>query len=717
MADGVQEALRLAAGDSAAAFGEVRGLVADLFHVDVDSAPLVEMALGERTQYIVLTSSGRLLERLGRERLAFGARVGFLPLDSRPLATALDHVDLSAEPGVMGRADRFVESAADIEPLVRRLLGRTWLVDRLVTAVRLSQTSGRGLEFVTSDGELLAADGTLIVGPRQAATGMLSRRSELRACHEQVSELEQQLARHAELLGRLDEERVSQERQVATSVAAYTSAASQLAECRQHTAAGSVRLDRIVEELRRTEQELARGQRELADFQAKATMNRGQQADTQYTAEQAALQLELDEETFAGLQTQHLELQASASGRQIVAAKCEQRVEMLRQQLLQSERNVQQRERAISETRQGLEDRETQAAALEESILANRRALAELSSRKEQHGEELSRQSAANDALREQRTQAAEQIRTERQQLATLQSQQHKLEVAATRLRHERQTLCERMQDDYGIDLEQGADGSRVSFSTSDSAAHGTPQVEKEPRLLLDRDAVEREIAELRNQINSIGAINLDALDELEQLEARFEHLSTQYRDLVDAKTSLERIIQRINVDSRQLFLATLELIRGHFGDLFRRLFGGGEADIVVDETEDVLDCGIEIVARPPGKEACSISLLSGGEKTLTCVALLLAVFRSKPSPFCVLDEVDAALDEANIGRFIAVLREFLSFTQFVVVTHSKKTMSGADTLYGVTMEESGVSKRVSVRFEDVSEDGQIAPSALRRAA
>ena len=285
--------------------------------------------------------------------------------------------------------------------------------------------------------------------------------------------------------------------------------------------------------------------------------------------------------------------------------------------------------------------------------------------------------------------------------------------MAATRLRHERQTLCERMQDDYGIDLEGAASNGQPAASLAgvDAPAHSPAPSSQSPAL--NREAVEREIAELRDQINNIGAINLEALDELEQLEARFEKLSGQYRDLVDAKASLERIIQRINVDSRQLFLATLETVRGHFQELFRRLFGGGEADIVVDEAEDVLECGIEIVARPPGKEACSISLLSGGEKTLTCVALLLAVFRSKPSPFCVLDEVDAALDEANIGRFIGVLREFLSFTQFVVVTHSKKTMSGADTLYGVTMEESGVSKRVSVRFEDVSEDGQISPSAL----
>jgi chromosome segregation protein len=270
------------------------------------------------------------------------------------------------------------------------------------------------------------------------------------------------------------------------------------------------------------------------------------------------------------------------------------------------------------------------------------------------------------------------------------------VEVTAARLRHERQTLAERMQDDYGIEI--------GNFEGSTDQTTGSAP---------DREATEQEITKLRDQINNIGAINLEALDELEQIETRFEKLSGQYRDLVEAKASLERIVQRINIESRQLFLTTLETIRGHFQELFRRLFGGGEADIIVDEADDVLESGIEIVAKPPGKEACSISLLSGGEKTLTCVALLLAVFRSKPSPFCILDEVDAALDEANIGRFVAVLREFLSFTQFIVISHSKKTMSGADTIYGVTMEESGVSKRVSVRFEDVSEDGHISPGSL----
>jgi chromosome segregation protein len=227
------------------------------------------------------------------------------------------------------------------------------------------------------------------------------------------------------------------------------------------------------------------------------------------------------------------------------------------------------------------------------------------------------------------------------------------------------------------------------------------------------REEVQQEIDDLRRKLSNLGNVNLEALEELEQLEARNKNLSDQYRDLADAKAALEKIIEKINTDSRRLFTETLDTIRGHFQQLFRDLFGGGQADIVLEEGADILDSGIEILARPPGKEPRSISLLSGGEKTLTCVAMLLAIFRSRPSPFCVLDEVDAALDEANIDRFIKVIKDFLAWTQFIIVTHSKKTMTCANTIYGVTMQESGVSKQVSVRFEDVSDDGHIRPERL----
>ena len=259
-------------------------------------------------------------------------------------------------------------------------------------------------------------------------------------------------------------------------------------------------------------------------------------------------------------------------------------------------------------------------------------------------------------------------------------------------MRHTRSTVADRLREDYGIDL---------AVCEADSS-------NQDPR---ERDQIDQEIVELRSKIAHIGNVNLEALEELEGLEARFAHLSDQHRDLSEAKQSLVDIIDRINADSRRLFAETLEVVRANFQTLFRKLFGGGQADIVLDETTDLLESGIEIVARPPGKEPRSISLLSGGEKTLTCVALLLAIFQYRPSPFCVLDEVDAALDEANIERFIGVLQEFLAWTQFIVITHSKKTMTCATTLYGVTMQESGISKRVAVRFEDISDDGELSPS------
>jgi len=219
----------------------------------------------------------------------------------------------------------------------------------------------------------------------------------------------------------------------------------------------------------------------------------------------------------------------------------------------------------------------------------------------------------------------------------------------------------------------------------------------------------------LRQKINNIGAVNMDALEELDELETRFGTLSGQYQDLAEAKESLEKIIQRINKDSRRMFEETLEAVRENFKILYRKSFGGGHADLILEEGVDPLEAGIEIIATPPGKPSFNNSLLSGGEKALTAVALLLAIFQYRPSPFCVLDEVDAPFDEANVGRFIGVLREFLDWTKFIVVTHSKKTMTAATTLYGVTMEESGVSKRVSVRFEDVSEDGHISEESIAR--
>ncbi|HAU39120.1 MAG TPA: chromosome segregation protein SMC, partial [Phycisphaerales bacterium] len=214
--------------------------------------------------------------------------------------------------------------------------------------------------------------------------------------------------------------------------------------------------------------------------------------------------------------------------------------------------------------------------------------------------------------------------------------------------------------------------------------------------------AVEAEIRDLRTRIERLGNVNLDAISEQEELEQRHEFLGKQLSDVTASQTQLNELIRRINKESREMFLETFAKIRENFQQLFRKLFGGGKADILLLNEEDVLESPIEIVARPPGKETRTLTLLSGGEKTMTALSLLFSIFQSRPSPFCLLDEVDAALDEANTERFGTLVREFVHTSQFIVITHAKRTMSMADVLYGVTMQEPGISTRISVRFEEV---------------
>jgi chromosome segregation protein len=228
------------------------------------------------------------------------------------------------------------------------------------------------------------------------------------------------------------------------------------------------------------------------------------------------------------------------------------------------------------------------------------------------------------------------------------------------------------------------------------------PEIPEDPLLAtdpIDWDAVAAEVNELRDRIERMGPVNVEAITEYEELEQRLSFLAAQEQDLIKSRDQLHEAIRKINETTRTMFAETFEKIKANFAEMFVELFGGGKAELTLLDSEDPLECGIEIVARPPGKQLQSISLLSGGEKTMTAVALLFAIYMVKPSPFCFLDEMDAPLDESNINRFIRILQRFVAQSQFVVITHNKRTISSADVLYGVTMEEHGVSKIISVRL------------------
>jgi chromosome segregation protein len=358
----------------------------------------------------------------------------------------------------------------------------------------------------------------------------------------------------------------------------------------------------------------------------------------------------------------------------------------------------------------------TRAALDEQYVLAEQRA---------RELEAIHRQKAE---LREERGRLADREAKLRRQRRELADQSHQLELRLRDVAQTLSTLAERLDEEYQINLAELAQsdasayrmyleersgkgrGSDVEEGTADESPEGaeTQAAGSEPSFEEIRPELEGRVNRLRRKLKLMGNVDTDSLKDLDALEQRFQNLNAQLQDLVEAKAALEDIIRRINLESRRMFAETFQAIRENFQQLFRKVFGGGEGDIVLEDPDDILECGIDIKARPPGKELRSISLLSGGEKTMTAIALIMAIFRTKPSPFCILDEVDAALDEANVERFTSVVREFQQTTQFVMITHHKRSMTVADVLYGVTMEESGVSKRMSVRFEDVSEDGHI---------
>ena len=667
---------------------QVHGIVADCFHVDVKVAPLIDAALGHRSQYIIV-SGGAVQESIVSGKLEIDSRVGLIRIDELPRRRPGDRIRLDGLKGVLGRGDRMIKCEEKYEPLARHLLSSTWLVDSLETALGLRKLSGAGLRFVTSAGEVLESDGTTVVGPASTSTGLVSRRSELLAAEQEIKHYQFQLNEGETEVERIaavvDEQAATLGRLEQRHRGMITERAAADAE-RRHAEERMQSRQSVYSEI---DGEIAASTsiRESAAAQSQQLM----QQITTGRNETETLELESAEieEMLSESQTSLQSAVSAVMTMSVDVARAEQKYEALSASMQQQLRDQGEREAAVAEVRGQAESGRTRIKELTERILDASHRLSTLHWEAEQSAERL-----------EQLAEQAEQVRESNREILAASEEAMKNASSASEAVHSMtsrrdtiklrlDTLADRIREDYEIDLRQAE----------------PPEDLQPPE---DREAAEEEITTLRAQLQRTSSVNMEALEELEGLQARYDELHDQYQDLTAAKDSLQRIIGRINADSRRLFMDTLEAIRKNFQTLYRKSFGGGHADLILEEDEDPLEAGVEIVATPPGKPSFSNSLLSGGEKALTAVALLMAIFQYRPSPFCVLDEVDAPFDEANIGRFVMVLNEFLDQSKFVIVTHSKKTMTAATTLYGVTMQESGVSKQVSIRFEDVSEDGEI---------
>jgi chromosome segregation protein len=594
-------------------------------------------------------------------------------------------------PGYVADAISLVRFPEEFERLARHLLGKTILIDTLENALAMARADVNGLRFVTLAGAVVEPNGCVSLGPASTRAGLISRKSELRSIDEQFELLEGRIESLADQANRTAAE---------ASHLAHVQQELRTAIYEASTARVEVNaaLQNVIETIRRltSEQPLIAGEvaaieRQLEEAAARARQSKEHLATLEgENARHEALVAEMTGKIDA-LVEQRSAVHERLTEARVVAGQLSEKRNAAADTINALRRELRTVEETLSAARHESEQALARIAESEEIVLAARQRLADLHLTIERRTADALQHRYQREMLRVEAEQLAAAIKTARVELEQVEQALHAAQVALREATVRRDELLTRVREELGIDL--AAQYASYTYAEQDWAA------------------IEAEIAELRGKIERLGHVNLDAIAEQEELEQRYNFLTGQRDDLNTSHRQLMELIEQLNRESVERFRTAFEQIRVNFQELFRKLFGGGKADVVLENPEDILESGIEIVARPPGKELQSIMLLSGGEKTMTAIALLMSVFKARPSPFAIMDEVDAALDEANNERFNRIVQEFLEYSQFIIITHSKRTMSIADQMYGITMQEPGVSTRVSVKF-----DGAAAASAASAA-
>ncbi len=665
----------------------IEGLVAEIIKADLEYANAVEAALEGKTDAIVVNSADRLLadtETIGK----LEGRVNFICLDK--IEPFVDKKDFSKWPCVKGRLIELVKAESKYAPLAWKLLGKVILVDSVDNAIELARATSFDYTFVTLKGESVSVDGMVKLGPMRKPAGLISRKSRLRQLEESIAKIQSEIEMLEEEIEKKNRENAHTDKLCKDLRTAVYEANTQ----KMHISSKLSVFEQDINRLKK-EQPLITGEIDLLEAQI------AQSVQKEYDSQQKLQELEAVNkqrtEHIKELETKHNELKGKQQAQmtlltdlKVAMGQGAEQGRALKQIILSLESQMRANCSAAETAQNEIKSCSEQWQQAQSDILNCEADVSELFVEKEQNQKSNQLLYYRIEKLLEEKKQIEEILLQKRSERSKFESAIGELKIELGQFDVKKQDLIERVQEELQIDLVE----AYKNYTDRD----------------IDWDQVREEINELRGKIERLGNVNVDAIAEQESLEQRHKFLSDQVDDLNSSRAQLQQLITRLNKKSREKFIETFEQIRGHFQQIFRKLFGGGKADIVLDASPgesgepDPLEAGIEVIAKPPGKETRSISLLSGGEKSMTAIALLFSVFKTKPSPFCFLDEIDAALDEANNERFNILLREFQKESQFIVITHSKRTMSIADELFGITMQTQGISKKISVRFDQFDE-------------
>jgi chromosome segregation protein len=606
-----------------------------------------------------------------------------------------------------------VEADPSVRPLVDRLLGLTRVVpDLAAAAAAWSETNG-SFDFVTQSGEMLTRHGIFTGGDLnsnasgRSATSILGRKNQIGELHRNLAELQERVNEASREKGAAQSEQTSlqaslqqaqgelraQEVAIATHEGEFNALQTSLRTLSQ-------KIETVVYEVQSLAAHDQEGQQKRAVLAAQVAELESRELAAQ------ALVAELTA-TLEGRRHQREQANAALTETKVGLASEEQVCAALGKQRIPLEQRVRELVQVIEQRRAENANFLQRKGQAESEVEDSRRHMERLAHEREQINARTAETVSQRDAQAGDIAGREDDLRTQRSRLNEVQQQRNAIEVELAQKGMSVENLRERLQQKYQVRL----DDVRSECITITLADEGPPKVQTlTPEEMAasgagtDWNLVAEQVGALQKRLDEIGPVNLIAIEEYEETEQRYNFLTKQNDDLVQAKAQLLEVINRINTQTREMFTDTFNKIRENFRLMFTEVFGGGKADLHLVDDGDVLESGIDIVARPPGKQLQSISLLSGGEQTMTAVALLFSIYQVKPSPFCVLDELDAPLDESNINRFIRVLKRFIEHSQFIIITHNKRTIGMADVLYGITMQEHGVSKVVSVKFHKAEE-------------
>ena len=657
----------------------VNGVLANLISVDSKYETAIEMALGASIQNIVTDTeeeAKKLVNYLRENKLG---RASFLPITSVK-GTKLSKLDKNGVNGVIGIASDLVEVNNKYDGILQNLLGRTVIVENIDSAVALAKKNNYSFKIVTLEGDVINPSGAISGGSVQKKTvSLLGRGKEIKALEKELKDIKTNIEK-------IQKEEEDYKLEISEVLEKFESEQKKLQEIEIVYATENQKQENIKLEILKQEAKLEKLKEDLAELEKEKEDCAQKQKITQeemekIEAENSSLNIIIEEFTNTNKDNQKYiddlnfditNLKISVSSFDESETSIDEMVERINNDITNNNTSIENKKKLKNEIIQLNKE-------LEEKIISVNAQISELEKEVSSSSEEVESLKKERTAKNEKMVSLEKEIEEQLAKIEDIKNQISKIDVKNSKIELELNQVVNKMWEEYELTPNNTGDIKKVNNPTE----------------------VQRKVNELRSQIKDLGSVNIDSINEYKELKERYDFMSEQRLDLEEASNKLKKVINEMTNTMKEQFATQFKVINKNFGEVFKELFGGGKAELILADENNILECGIDIAVQPPGKKLQNMMLLSGGEKAFTAIALLFAILKINPAPFCVLDEIEAALDDVNVYRFAEYLKKFVSTTQFLVITHRKGTMEAADTVYGITMEEKGISKLLSMKLEE----------------